>query len=114
MPHPAREYAETHYIYGNARRAANVYCERYLRLIHVLNSYMEGVISGAPHRDGGSEFDSEEVVNVALEEPSTSVCRISIRYGVWKSAVHQTLKKYVLHPYRNVCKCVRPLSILDK
>lgn len=114
MNYMPREYAEMHYIYkfcaGNARRAAREYRNRYQGrehfpdhrvLIRVHNAYLRGEIPGAIRRDGRHRNDDhdEEVVAMALEEPSTSIRRISRDFGVSKSTVQRILWRHKLHAY---------------
>ena len=97
-----------HYIYGLC--AAGVYRIRYQRrgrfpdhrvFIRVHNAYIRGEIPGAVRRDGRHRNDDhdEDVVAMALEEPSTSIRCISRDSGVSKSTVQRILQRYKLHAY---------------
>ena len=114
MNYTPRGYAEMHYICGlcagNARRAAREYRIRYQRrgsfpdhrvFIRVHNAYIRGKIPGAVRRDGRHSNDDhdEDVVAMALEEPSTSIRCISRDSGVSKSTVQRILRQYKLHAY---------------
>lgn len=115
MPYTVREYAEMHFVYGfcngNARAAEREYRERfpgrerypdYRVFQRVHNAYVEGQIPGNPHRAGRpyeNDDAEDDLVEMALEEPSTSVRRISRRSGIPRTTVHRILRRNQLHPY---------------
>lgn len=112
-----REYANMHYIYGeargNAREAARLYRERYPNLRHpdhrvflrVHNSLLEGRILGSGVGVGGTsegrprQVNEEIILRQIEEDASTSVRVIARRTGIARTTVHRVLKRNRFYPY---------------
>ncbi|KAJ8728535.1 hypothetical protein PYW07_006231 [Mythimna separata] len=111
-----REYAEMHFIYGeargNARAAARLYRERYPNrdrhpdyrvFIRVHNALLDGRILGTGV-GGASEgrppqVNDEIIIREIEEDSSVSIRVIAQRTGIPRSTVHRVLKRYRYHPY---------------
>lgn len=110
-----REYADMHFIYGECggvgREAARLYRERYPDRRHpdhrvfgrVHNAYTEGRIPGSGvggAREGRPRRHADDqVLNLAEQDPTTSVRVLSRTTGISTRTVHRILKRHELHPY---------------